>query len=304
MPFDEEDYIACESEKHAISDCQVAKRVMSVLQYFEDSKRKRSSASAGTVPLYEFICSLDGYDIPTFLEDWHHLKKSHLDHDEGAIEWMARAVKRHCGNGKRCHSTQRHGRDREREEFEATDAEIDIKNVILADTLDTIHTFVFHAGQRRRDFIQFRDIGDVEDASEQKYEDEKEEEKADTFADKNDEKVEETMNISTFPKSRNQWSHQQLVFFLQQHVLTSLPALHKQKIQDHEKGVVEFFKINKIDGNTFKQMKRKQFLLPLSDHLGNQKLKGALGAIYKAILEADLTSYVCVFSFLCPVLSG
>merc|ERR1712228_1065276 len=151
----------------------------------------------------------------------------------------------------RCQIMRRHQRDREKEEFDASNnEEIDIKNIILNDKLDSIHSFIFHSIQRRRKYVAFGDI-----------EDEKEESVDDIF--------------SNAPQSIERCNTNQIVYMLDAHIFDNLKEKIKVKLKEHKQSIIEYTKENEIDGNKLNEMKRKKFMNDIAAHLKNKKLKSA-----------------------------
>ena len=210
---------------------------------------------------------MDGYDIPTFYEDWHQCKTKHLNKNED-IERIQKQINSQCDKGNRCQIMRRHQRDREKEEFDLNNnEEIDIKNIILNDKLDSIHSFLFHSMQRRRNYVAFGDIDD-ERKEEQKYDD----------------------IWSNEPASIAQCSAHQIVYILEHRIFDNLKEKIKEKLKDHKQSIIEYVKQHQIDGNKLKEMKRKKFMIDIAAHLNSNKLKSALGYLYKETMEFGIKS--------------
>merc|ERR1712228_104162 len=62
------DYLQCKEKDHDIKNCKAVGRIVNILNYYE-LQRKNHSTTA--IAIYEHIDSLNGYDVPSFLEDWN-----------------------------------------------------------------------------------------------------------------------------------------------------------------------------------------------------------------------------------------
>ena len=259
MPPQKCDYIECSMDDQDISECNVAKRIVHLLQFYD--AQQSSNQSATIIPIYEYMQSLDAnYNISNFLEDWHQLKVHRLSKYEN-IEWMQTAVNSKLDRSGQSEYLRRHQRDREKEEFEGKVGEIDYKNLILMDQMDSMFFFLFHSMEPRRRFVIFKDIDDVnvDDESEEKLE---------------------------IPQSITGCNVEQLTYILNHHIFDQLKENAKAKLKDYLQDISKYIKDNQVDGNALTNMKRKEFINEIAEHLKNTKLKGALAFLYK-----DLMSY-------------
>eukprot|EP01084_Bolivina_argentea_P298520 514435_1 len=133
------DYIDCQTKDHSVENCNVMQRILHLLIYYQQHPQ---------VEMYDYLTLLDNYDIPTFLEDWHQAKNNHLRGKDG-IAWVNNSINIKCAGIKGCEYVGRYQRDRGNDMYDNMKVEIDYKNIILMDQLDSIHTFIFHSMRRR-----------------------------------------------------------------------------------------------------------------------------------------------------------
>lgn len=206
--------------------------------------------------MFEYMqTDLNGYDIPSFLEDWHQLQLHHLNKDAD-MEWMRGAMQGQCKENGRCEFMRRHGRDREKDFFDVDDKEIDLKNIILNDAMDSIHSLLFHPVSRPRNRQKIQ-------------------------------KHKKKQNILSQVESIEQCNVDQIIYILDEYVFDKLNPKTLDKLEDHRQGICDCIKENDINGNKLKQMKRKEFVDAIADKLKNKKLRMALAAMYKAMMEYE-----------------
>ena len=275
---DSEYYIKCQDQEHSIKDCKIWLRINHLLQYYEQLTSEQESSAI--IPIYEYMQNnLNGYDIPNLFEDWHQCKLWHLKNNDD-IEWIQKQLKSHCEHdSKQCQIMRRNQRDREKEEFDLNNnEEIDIKNIILNDKLDSIHSFLFHSMQRRRKYARFGDIDD-------------EKKEIPEYDDKKEDKVNKPTSIeyklkpSVFSNksiSIDQCNVDQIVYILEHDIFNNL--------KDHKQAIIEYIKEHQIDGNKLIEMKRKKFMNDIAAHLNSNKMKVALGYLYKDLMHFDVMS--------------
>eukprot|EP01084_Bolivina_argentea_P054344 99695_1 len=136
------DYDVCDND---IVKCNAMQRIMHLLQYYDQFKESSNHAER-TVPLYEYISSMDNYSISTFMQDWYHSKTKHFKQEKD-YTWFKLNYESSCAtndNTKTCAHTQRYQRIRGREIYNISN-DIDHKNIILRDQIDSIHTYIFHS---------------------------------------------------------------------------------------------------------------------------------------------------------------
>merc|ERR1712228_499822 len=109
------DYLECKENDHGAANCKVIRRIVHFIQYYEH--QKNINESNAIIPIHEYIESLNGYDIETFLEDWYQSKLLHLHKDED-VEWIQKAINIQCDQINACQYVQRYQRDREKDAFD------------------------------------------------------------------------------------------------------------------------------------------------------------------------------------------
>eukprot|EP01084_Bolivina_argentea_P248554 415791_1 len=83
------------------------------------------------------------YKLCNVMDDWHHLKS------EWNIEYFQNDSEINCSDKEKCSYLNRYRRERGHEEYKMTKEEIDFKNIILIDQLDSIHAFIYHSASFR-----------------------------------------------------------------------------------------------------------------------------------------------------------
>ena len=155
------DYIECAMNNHDISNCNVMKRISHFLQFYEEQQFVDESIS-----IYDHMQSLDGYDISQFSEDWYQIKIHHLNKDKNNLDFLQDVIKnKDCDGSNQCKYVQRYSRDREKDKIEPKSKDFDVRNFILIDQMDSIHSFLFHSMQRRDTFVPFGDVNDEKNKS-------------------------------------------------------------------------------------------------------------------------------------------
>eukprot|EP01084_Bolivina_argentea_P152041 265287_1 len=130
-------YIDCQTFKHDASDCKILQSIVDILNHYE----QQSLQNPQQMQIYKHIVE-QNYDIPTMMEDWQQCKNNHLQTEAG-IDCAKNMMYYRCDNG-RCEYNRRHTRDREYGVYD-TNAEVDLKDIIVMDQLDSIHAFIFHS---------------------------------------------------------------------------------------------------------------------------------------------------------------
>merc|ERR1712176_113571 len=129
------DYIQCAMHDHDISNCNVMKRIIYFLQFYEEQQSVDQSIS-----IYGHMHSLNGYDISQFLEDWHQVKINHLNKEKNNLDFLQDIIKNNgCDGSNECKYVRRYQRDREKDKIEPKSKGFDVRNFILMDQMDSIH---------------------------------------------------------------------------------------------------------------------------------------------------------------------
>eukprot|EP01084_Bolivina_argentea_P026518 49330_1 len=129
------DYIAC---KRDIENCNAMKRVFHLLEYYKTTQRDNNIS-----PIYKYLESLKDYAISDVMEDWHHCKIQHFINEQNNYPFKNNEAI-NCKNNENCIYVLRNQRDRIRQTSDICSQEIDYKNIILMDKLDSIHAYIFH----------------------------------------------------------------------------------------------------------------------------------------------------------------
>eukprot|EP01084_Bolivina_argentea_P022254 41359_1 len=113
------DYLHCETNSHEVEKCSVVKRIIHLLHYQQQN-----------LQVYEYLTSLPKYDLPTFMEDWHQVKKHHIRGKNEGVRIRnnmgIECVAINCQYFER-YQTQRRGN----ELYDDMKIEIDYQNIIL-----------------------------------------------------------------------------------------------------------------------------------------------------------------------------
>eukprot|EP01084_Bolivina_argentea_P054345 99696_1 len=136
VQFHADDYISCNGN---MSTCRAIQRVVHFLAYYK--QRQSNNLKNDNVHLYEYMESLGQYNSSTLMEDWYHSKASHFSSQDDYIWFKNKKI--NC-NYQNCEYFRQYQRHRAREIY-SVDIEIDHKNVILADVIASIHSFIFHS---------------------------------------------------------------------------------------------------------------------------------------------------------------
>eukprot|EP01084_Bolivina_argentea_P142135 249707_1 len=134
-----DDYINCDKGIH---HCATVTRILILLAHYKNIQS--DTVSGSTVTMYEYIMSIDNnYKLSNVMEDWHHFKTTHTL-NKSDIKYLQHCKEINCVNTKNCMYLNRYQRDRS-SEIHQLNEEIDHKNLILRDQMDSIHTYIFHS---------------------------------------------------------------------------------------------------------------------------------------------------------------
>eukprot|EP01084_Bolivina_argentea_P010226 19038_1 len=136
----DDDYINCIGD---IATCNVIRRVIHLLKYHKNMHTGSSNNEENVFQLYEYIVSLPNYAVPIVMEDWYHCKNKHFKLNED-INLFQNDYRINCNNNARCINFQRNQRNRASETFHVSE-NIDHKNIILMDHMDSVHMYIFHS---------------------------------------------------------------------------------------------------------------------------------------------------------------
>eukprot|EP01084_Bolivina_argentea_P275132 469126_1 len=150
---------------------------------------------------------------------------------------------------------------------------MDDKNIVLRDQLDSIHTFIFHLANARRNNIIFKRIY-CRDDNETK--DEKEEEPS-------------TLTWSNKPQSISECNMQQIVLILEKYIFDKLNPKPREKLCAFKSKIIQYMKEHEMDGNKLQQTSRKEFASDMIQYLNTDNtFKQPLAALYSAITKYDV----------------
>eukprot|EP01084_Bolivina_argentea_P179222 309711_1 len=250
------DYDMCDND---ITKCNPIQRITHLLHYYDKFKESNSH-----VPLYEHISSINNYSVSKFMEDWYHSKTIHFK-QENDYTWFKSNHNSNCSSGT-CAHAQRYQRIRGRETYNINN-DIDHKNIILRDHIDSIHAYIFHqpsSSTHFRNNIRFS-------------EDIKEEEPAympSLWLDK--------------PRSVTECNVNQMLCILQNGDLFT----RLDKLVNYKQQILSYIQDNKFDGNKLNNIVRKKFISQLVTHCNDKKLAAQLGRLYTSMLKFDLSQFV------------
>ena len=88
------------------------------------------------------------------------------------------------------------------------------------------------------------------------------------------------------PSTVEQCTFQQLLYLLKHHTLKD------EKLSQHKDAFISYFQENKVDGNTLKAMKRKDFAAAIIKHCSSQQMNGPAMKLFRLITGYnDLTQF-------------
>eukprot|EP01083_Nonionella_stella_P219946 787395_1 len=131
--------LSCEDD---IANCKAIKRIIHLLEFYKLHQHALLNNEESVIPLFEHLSSVNDYGIPMFMEDWYQCKKKHFK-TPSDIRYFQSIDSINCDN-ESCVYARRYQRDRSRSPHQDPHQEIDYKNIILMDELNSIHTFIFH----------------------------------------------------------------------------------------------------------------------------------------------------------------
>eukprot|EP01084_Bolivina_argentea_P300041 517257_1 len=277
-----DDYISCSN----MAQCNVVKRIIHVLHYYEQCQSRSECNEDGLVLLYEYITNeYDQYTIPMFMEDWYHCKTIHLT-SQTDYQLFKSNKDISCNKHVNCIYIPRHRRPRGRDDYDIN-KDIDFKNSILREQIDSIHAFVFHSSENN-------DMTDHEiecllddDTVETNSSDMKVININDTFTETKsglDSCVFEEDLWWNKPLSIADCNVNQILYIMNHgHVLDNLNALSENRDQ-----ICIYIQENQLNGLSLIELQRKQFYINLSEYLNNKKLRSALGTLYNKITQIDV----------------
>eukprot|EP01084_Bolivina_argentea_P276165 471176_1 len=290
-----DDYIDCHKQ---LQQCSAANRIVYLLKYYKIARKCATNSDNQTVPIYDNISTLHPkYHINNVMDDWHHIKTNHLS-DINNTQYFEHNTLINCTDGENCFQFNRYQRNRTKDTY------IDHRNVILVDRLDSIHAYLFHASLFRfRNGLENDHECNLSLLSENEIDIQQEilnmPQKANsTYIDGEYERVDEKeklieskiMNQAKSaaimldqPESISQYTVDQIVFVLNHEETTN----HFEKLKPYQPQIVQYIKMNDVNGESLLNMKRKDFMKNIAAYCNNKKITIALGKLYKYIISDE-----------------
>eukprot|EP01084_Bolivina_argentea_P042913 79103_1 len=280
-----DDYLHCGD----IRQCNAVQRVIHLLAYYKHNESLFDDSDETIVFLYEYIMSLSKYTISTFMEDWYHSKTKHFKTADD-YEWLENDKTINCeyAISKTCRYIDRHKRQRRAGIYDIN-KDIDHKNIILRDQIDSIHAFIFHSKSLRNNDIRTHDGEDNDSDLLQIHvlqdDIQKREKNNHKLTKRSNEK--QSQIWSNNPKSLTDCNVLQILYILdEEETFNTL-----DKLLMHKNDIANYINDKSLDGAKLSEVGRKTFLDQISDHLNDKKLKGKLGKLYNNIIHADLSRF-------------
>eukprot|EP01084_Bolivina_argentea_P083737 151602_1 len=262
------DYTDCIDD---ITKCNAVCRIIHLLEHYEHNRSISQYNDGNVVLLYEYIAELPKYTISMFMEDWHHAKTKHLK-SQTDYKLFKSNQNINCDNEKYngCVYINRHRRPRGKDVYDI-DKEMDYKNIILSEQIDSIHAFIFHSQSPRYHMHEHKNMDDDENiVLEMNMETKTQKHVTDIWSNK--------------PQSIRECNINQILYiFNSGHVFDNLDIL-----LEYKDDIISYIKQHELNGEKLSEMKRKQFYVQLSDHLNNKKLRQKLGTLYSRIMQIDV----------------
>eukprot|EP01084_Bolivina_argentea_P054347 99699_1 len=274
-----DDYMCCGGD---IAKCNAIQRIVHLLEYYHNNRTAQSVSQNNDkqiVLLYEYIASLTKYTVPTFMEDWYHSKTKHFK-TETDYEWFQTNKQINCNTIKsvNCIHIGRYQRQRGKETYDINN-DIDYKNIILRDRIDSIHAFIFHTKSlcisetdNQHQYIssdnQSSELSRLNSTTEIVEED-------------------ETDIWYPFPSCIQECTMEQILY-----ILNNGDVFNKlDKLKTHTVHIIKYMTENELDGSKLFGMKRKNFFNRVSEQLDDKKTKSLLGRLYSNIMNFNLSQY-------------
>eukprot|EP01084_Bolivina_argentea_P257107 433081_1 len=258
VEYHERDYMDCQTANHQFAACNAAKRILHVLNHYQQHKN---------VQMHEYVLSLKNYNFHMFMEDWHQITKNHLRGKDG-INWITGIIDMQCANDiMNCPYVHRHQRNRGHETYNVTTMDIDYKNIIVTDKLDAIHTFIFHSIQIRNRRIQ-RITKSVQKTSKT------------------------NIDWSNKPDSSSACTSEQIIWIVNNRIFDILKPKQRAALFAYKSDIIQYLKDRKYDGSKLHEIARKTFITDMIKYLNvnNNKLKAPLAQLYTNIIKYDTST--------------
>eukprot|EP01084_Bolivina_argentea_P154160 268769_1 len=260
-----DDYIDCEKD---LMNCPVVNRILHLLKYYKNIQ------SQSDMSLYEYMVTLDdNYGIPDVMEDWYHFKLQHpLIRTD--FKYFENSVEINCVNKKQCICLKRYHRERGGEYYQLN-SEIDHKNAILTDQMDSIHAYIFHScASRLRVGLQnqYMNTNIYDFCIEDEVNDIKED-------------VSRSDVWYNHPQSVSECDIDQIIC-IANYIVADL-----DKLQPFQQEIVDYIKQSEYDGNKLTMTSRKEFMKDLTAHFGIKKLSVQFAKLYNGITKCDINVF-------------
>eukprot|EP01083_Nonionella_stella_P025951 71452_1 len=272
------DDVLC-NDKIDITECNAIKRIIHVLEFYQMYHMNLLEDEASVIPLYEHISSLKNYNISMLMEDWSQCKKNHIKTLKDT-QYFQSIEAINCKHNASCIYVRQH--QKHTDQSTIRDDHGDIKNMILMDLLNSIHTFIFHWMPSRLRITarssSSHDNGDEDD----KDTDDEENEETKQFENENGVHL-----WPNGPKPMKQCNVEEIVFLLKHEILDQIT-----KLKGHKDGIIQYVEDNALDGHALSKLKRKTFASKLTHHFQNKKLKISFAKLYSHIWDYNNPQYV------------
>eukprot|EP01084_Bolivina_argentea_P250015 418726_1 len=240
----EYDYIRC-NEQH-IAQCKPMQRIISVLQFYKAQQKVNPDAIYAeiTVAIYEYMSLRIKYNASTFMQDWYHCKSAHFK-EEKDREWLQSKEEINCNDknqNKTCIYIDRYQRTRGNE-HDKIGVEIDYKNMIIRDQIDSIHAFIFHSSTTRYD----------------------------------DQNVYKVQSLS-YDYDAKQDEYKSLIII---ELVQNIDTLNDNTLNKNKNKIIQYFEENNIDFDKFANIERKEFLNSVANYCNDKKVRGRLPKVLK-----------------------
>eukprot|EP01084_Bolivina_argentea_P058111 106108_1 len=197
------------------------------------------------------------------MDDWQHVKTIHIHNYQKNLEILHKYQQINCNNNNHCIILHRYQRDREREIYTLNE-EIDHKNRILMDQMDSIHAYIFHPFLSRSNILQNQYLLTMNDSDSE-----------------NKQEFIFHHALTNKPRSVSECNVSQIVYIIDN-------IIDLDKLVSMKDEIIKFIKQNGLDGNKLKTMSRKMFMKDAATHFGDKKLTVAFGKFYNCIIKCDM----------------
>eukprot|EP01084_Bolivina_argentea_P259463 437798_1 len=224
-------YIDCKTSKHDVSDCRIIQIIIDLLNHY--AKLQQRCQTPVQIQIYKHMCQ-QNCDITTLMERWHQCKNNHLRTQE-AVDYIRSMMYYNCDN-EECEYNRRFMRDRECVIYDGN-TEVDIKDIIVMDYLDSIHAFIFHSLLRsHRNQAKMRDTVKIlmseSESTEQNEQDEQDDQ--DIWWNK--------------PSTVEEFNLHQIIYIVENYAFDEIKQDYSDKLIPHRQNIIKHMKANNFNG--------------------------------------------------------